>query len=531
MSEATRTDWRIVTRQLGRSPRAFSEVCRRCRYDYPQVILTEPLHRRGDRWEVFPTVYWLTCPLLHRAISRLEAEGQIRHYEERIRTDEEFAARMEQAHREAATDRMSLVPEGLREWLVEERPREARALAETGIAGIRSVDGVKCLHAHYADFVGRGNNPIGADVHRQLVERGVPPGGTDACWKFCSVTGARPIDELEPDLDRPQTQRRAVIDIGTNSVRLLVADVDASEDDLSLRPVWRNLAAPRLGRGVDRYGRLDEEAMIAAVDAVRDLAEQAREHGAAVIDVIGTSALRDAENRETFMARLQRHTGLAVRVLSGREEAAAAFLGAVRGAWPEARARGSEMVAVLDVGGGSTELVVGTADGAMRAAHSVDVGAVRMTELCVHSDPISTEDWGRLVAVTQAKLQPLLSRLGAHSMDAPGKLLAVGGTATTLAAMHQQLREYDPDRVHGYTLSRAQVARLIEALKGASVAERRTWPGLHPQRADIILAGAVIVHQVMAGLGAEDITVSESDLLEGVLLKGPVVDPRSKPRL
>lgn len=183
-------DHDVVARQLGRTPRPFSEVCRRCRYDYPQVILTEPLHRHRDRWQVFPTVYWLTCPMLARAISRLEAEGQIRVYEERLRTEPELAARMEQAHREAAADRVARVPEEMRRSLERERPREARALAQTGVAGIRSTDGVKCLHAHYADFVGRGGNPIGADVHRQLVERGIPPGGTDSCWRHCTVSGA-----------------------------------------------------------------------------------------------------------------------------------------------------------------------------------------------------------------------------------------------------------------------------------------------------------------------------------------------------
>ncbi len=185
--QPTELDWRIVTRQLGRRPRPFTRVCRRCRYDYPQVILTEPLHRHGERWEVFPTVFWLTCPLLHRAISRLEAEGHIRLYEERLRADRDFAAHMEQAHRDAAAHRVSLVSEDLLMELEQERPREARALAETGIAGIRSADGVKCLHAHYADFVGRGENLIGQEVHRRLIARGVPTAGDDTCWRFCSV--------------------------------------------------------------------------------------------------------------------------------------------------------------------------------------------------------------------------------------------------------------------------------------------------------------------------------------------------------
>lgn len=183
-------DQRVVARQLGREPRPFSQVCRRCRYGYPQVILTEPLHRHRGRWQVFPTVYWLTCPLLARAISRLEAEGHIRAYEERLRTEPDLAAEMERAHRDAAADRVARVSEEMRRLLERERPREARALAETGVAGIRSRDGVKCLHAHFADFVGRGGNPIGTDVYRQLVDRGVPPEGTDSCWRFCTVSGA-----------------------------------------------------------------------------------------------------------------------------------------------------------------------------------------------------------------------------------------------------------------------------------------------------------------------------------------------------
>ena len=526
MNEATSTDWRIVTRQLGRSPRAFSHVCRRCRYDYPQVILTEPLHRRGERWEVFPTVYWLTCPLLHRAISRLEAEGQIRHYEERLRTDDEFAARMEQAHREAAADRISLVPEDLRKWLSEERSREARALAETGIAGIRNVDGVKCLHAHYADFVGRGNNPIGADVHRQLLERGVPPGGTDACWKFCSVSGARPFDALQTSPERPASQRRAVIDIGTNSVRLLVADVDASAEKVSLRPVWRGLATPRLGRGVDRTGRLAEDAIIATVEAVDDW-----------LGKLGNTVPRSSTSSGQAVARRRKPGSIhrpdasshgivrASAERTGRSGGGVFRCGAGYGARP-----------------GRARVRYGVRLGRRRRQHRTGDGhrgrndarsSQRRRRRRAHDRAMCSfgsdqrRRLGRLVAIVQAKLQPLLSAVAGQTAETPVKLLAVGGTATTLAAMQQQLRQYDRDRVHGYTLTRAQVARIIEALKAAPVAERRAWPGLHPQRADIILAGAVIVHQVMAGLSADELTVSDSDLLEGVLLKGPVVDPRS----
>ena len=168
--QPTELDWRIVTRQLGRRPRPFTRVCRRCRYDYPQVILTEPLHRHGERWEVFPTVFWLTCPLLHRAISRLEAEGHIRLYRNGFAHDPDFAARMEQAHRDAAAHRVSLVPEDLlMELEARASPGSPRAGRNRHRRAFAAADGVKCLHAHYADFVGRGENLIGQEVHRRLI--------------------------------------------------------------------------------------------------------------------------------------------------------------------------------------------------------------------------------------------------------------------------------------------------------------------------------------------------------------------------
>lgn len=180
-------DERIVARQLGRKPRPFIEVCRRCRYDYPQVILTEPVREREDGWDVFPTVHWLTCPLLSRAISRLEAEAQIGSYERRLQEDPQFLQRMEAEHAAAAAARLELVPADVQSSLRQQRPRQWQALTHTGIAGIRSPGGVKCLHAHYADYVGRGTNPIGRDVDEQLQRRDVPLDGDDQCWRHCSV--------------------------------------------------------------------------------------------------------------------------------------------------------------------------------------------------------------------------------------------------------------------------------------------------------------------------------------------------------
>lgn len=322
-------------------------------------------------------------------------------------------------------------------------------------------------------------------------------------------------------------QRRAVIDIGTNSVRLLVADLSRGDrpGDVALTPVLRGLETPRLGRGVDRARRLNNDAMQAAAAAVRAFAEQARSVGAKVVDVIGTSALRDAANRDEFLQLVKRECGLAVRVIDGQEEAELSFLGAVRGV--HAAPPDNTVVYVLDVGGGSTELVRGSARGTMESVISVDVGAVRMTELCVRSDPISDGDWERLVFEVRSRLRSLWRNESSahapvsahHSLSASASLLAVGGTATTLAAMKQRLHVYDPERVHGFALWRQDVEELIRALRFAPVAQRRTWPGLQPQRADIILAGAVIVHEVMTGLNVASVTVSESDLLEGVMLR------------
>ena len=340
-----------------------------------------------------------------------------------------------------------------------------------------------------------------------------------------------------PRSSRPS--RRAVIDVGTNSVRLLVADVAVHEGAVRLSHVHRDLAMPRLGRGVDRTGRLSDDAMQAAAGVVESFVRQARELGAENVEVIGTSALRDAVNRDEFIALVRRRADVEVRVISGRDEAALSFLGAVRGtpvavpgaavpapapgagegaharkAGCETRPAEAPPVYVLDIGGGSTELVRGRADGTMESAVSVDVGSVRMTELCVRSDPVSDADWTRLVEEVRARLAPIQAlRAGA------GVLLAVGGTATTLAAVKQRLRVYDPRRVHGFVLTRQDVAELAEALRQTPVAQRRTWPGLQPQRADVIVAGAVIAREVLSCLGAERLVVSESDLLEGVLIR------------
>lgn len=363
---------------------------------------------------------------------------------------------------------------------------------------------------------------------------------------------------------------RAVIDIGTNSVRLLVADTVGD----AIEPIVQRLRMPRLGQGVDRSRRLSPEAMERTAAAIGELVAEARAAGAKSVKVVGTSALRDAANRQEFVDLVRKEHGLHVAVLSGHEEAALSFRGAVLGlsvlagrSNPGAAKAGilhdllRDFVCVLDVGGGSTELTCGTVAGDVLGRSSVDVGAVRMTEQCIASDPPTDSDWKRLGYAVARGLQPFwkqrpeqpleqppaqqleqspaqrleqwpaqqpkrppgqpsIASSGASRFDAePPLLIAVGGTATALAAIDLGLPEYDSRKVHGHVLTAAAVAALLARLGRCTAAERAALPAMQPERADIIVAGTFIVNRVMEELGAERLIVSEADLLAGVLLK------------
>lgn len=182
------SDAAVLARQLGRPPRALLGICRRCRYDYPQVTVNRPLLiLPGKRPEPFPTLFWLTCPLLDEAVSRLEAEGWIEHLERRLERDAVLRERMAAAHGRTARARLALLPEEWRKRLTGQHPGPYAVLAQTGVAGIRGVDGVKCLHAHYADHLAGYDNPIGEEVDRLVREQGVPVAGNERCWRLCTL--------------------------------------------------------------------------------------------------------------------------------------------------------------------------------------------------------------------------------------------------------------------------------------------------------------------------------------------------------
>lgn len=308
-------------------------------------------------------------------------------------------------------------------------------------------------------------------------------------------------------------------------MRLLVADVaSGGRGGPPVRPVLRRLSVTRLGRGMGAEGRLTDAAAGRTAAAVREYAALARASGAEPV-VVGTYALREARNPGILLERLD----VPVRVLDGAAEAALGFRGAVAGAGdlpPDAR------VLVLDVGGGSVELVWGR-DGTVEGGRSLRLGCAVLTERFLHGDPPAAGEVRALRAYAQGALAPVLDgvrdRVVAPDVIAQGRprvppfdlatsgrttfAIGVGGTVTSLAAMAQRLDAYDPERVHGFRLTREVVERSAAALVERSVAERRTMPGLHAERADVIAAGALVVALVLAGSGCPAIVASEADLL------------------
>ncbi len=285
--------------------------------------------------------------------------------------------------------------------------------------------------------------------------------------------------------------RVGVVDLGTNSTRLLVADVD----DGRVEEIERRTEITRLGEGVDERRKL----LPLPIARVRNvLAEYRREldaQGAERVLAIGTSAVRDAENGEAFLGEVEWSYGFASRLLSGEEEADLTRRGVANG-----RELGDGTL-VLDIGGGSTELI--TAD----SRKSLDIGSVRLTERFLPSDPPTRDE---LDACTGA-VRKVLPALG------PDSAIGVAGTITTLAAL--ELGRYDPEEVHGYRLSREGVEAQLERLASLPLAERRELPGLEPERAPVIVGGAVIVDEVLRRYGLDELEISERDLLHGAALE------------
>ncbi len=300
------------------------------------------------------------------------------------------------------------------------------------------------------------------------------------------------------------SHRVAVVDVGSNSTRLLIADVAGG----SVTEVERQSRVTRLGRGVDLSGQLSAEAIEAACAAIADYVALCRKAGVERVDAIATSAVRDASNGGAFVAELRERFALSARVLDGEEEARLTYLGATAEHPP------AEPTLVVDIGGGSTELIVGT--GPEIAFHaSLQAGVVRHTERHVASDPPTTTELEALARDVRALIE-------AATAGGPGGTatagIAVAGTPTSLASIQLGLEPYDPKQVHGHTLTLATIQRLLSQLASAPLSKRVEIAGLHPDRAPNIVAGVVILVETMRAFGLERIEVSEHDILYGTAI-------------
>lgn len=298
------------------------------------------------------------------------------------------------------------------------------------------------------------------------------------------------------------TRRFATIDIGTNSVLLLVA---AKQPDGSFTAVEEAMELTRLGSGVDRSGVLAEGPLRDTVAAAARFAARARALDARGLVITATSAARDAANGAEFLRAVQEATGVTAEILSGDEEAALTYESA-------SRDFGDGPLLALDIGGGSTELVAGEG-GAVSFRRSFDLGCVRLTERWLHGDPPAPSELEAL----RAELRQAWAQL--PQAQAGARLVAIAGTATTLCALHLGLPAYDGERVHGARLTLRDVRALAERLAAMPLDERLALPGLQPKRADVIVAGVELLAAAMERLGAEDVTISDKGVRWGLLYR------------
>ena len=461
--ELRASDLEQVRAQLGREPTASFEVVARCPMGHPLVIRNASFDAVGAP---FPTTFWLTCPDAVRAVSRIESEGAIAELNRRFDEDVEFHGGVERAHADAAAERARTDPGADRFG---------------GVGGTRR--GIKCLHAHYANRLGGGDDVVGTWVAERV----------------------EPIHSEH--VDGP---RLAVIDQGTHSCRLLVVERAPKDELLELA---QDMVITKLGQGVDATGALDPGALARNEAVFARYCRRARALGAPDIRVTATSAVRDATNRDAFVAIVRAHAGSDPHVIDGTQEARLAFLGGTRGLDP-----GDGPFALLDIGGGSTELVLGRAPGRADDEVSTQMGSVRLTERHVRSDPPSATELAAMRTAIDAVLDEAESALPA--IHTATTLVSVAGTATTLQAIALGLERYDPEATHRTWLSLDGAETVLDRLAGMTNPERAAIPVMAPGRGDVIVAGGLILLSVLRRFGFERTLVSETDILQGLALDG-----------
>jgi exopolyphosphatase / guanosine-5'-triphosphate,3'-diphosphate pyrophosphatase len=309
------------------------------------------------------------------------------------------------------------------------------------------------------------------------------------------------------------THRVAAIDCGTNSIRLLIAEI--SSDHQQLTDITRQMEIVRLGEGVDKTGRLSEAALYRTIGALREYVDLIRAAQPCSVRMVATSATRDAENSQEFTDRVVEVLGVAPEVISGDEEAWLSFAGATRdmsGTPLAAEGACPPPYLVTDIGGGSTEFVLGDRAG-ITGALSVNIGCVRLTERHLHGDPPTPVE----VTATISDIDATLDRLSAAiPVDQASTLVGLAGSVTTVAGMALGLAGYDSARIHHSRIPAARVHEIATELLAMGKAERAAIPVMHPGRVDVIGAGALILDRIMTRLGFAEVLVSEHDILDGI---------------
>ncbi len=300
-------------------------------------------------------------------------------------------------------------------------------------------------------------------------------------------------------------KKTSSIDLGTNSMRLLLCQVK----NKTFMGKRKEMITTRIGKDLGQSGIMSEESISNNIEALKHFKIVANNYGAEEIIVIATSAVRDARNKDIFLSRVNKEVGLDIKVLDGDEEALIGSLG-VTYAMPE-----NKNVLILDVGGGSTEIVL-SKNNNIKYSTSVNAGAVRMTEAYINNNPISQEDINKLHEALKDLFSESKDVLLAEAID---KVIVIGGTATTIAAIYHQMEVYKANVVHNTILEKPYIDYLFEKLKSMKLVDRYSIKGLEKERADIIPVGIYMVRYLMEMLNIQSVTVSENDNLEGAIIK------------
>ena len=304
--------------------------------------------------------------------------------------------------------------------------------------------------------------------------------------------------------------RYAAIDCGTNAIRLLIADVVGGQ----LTEVTRRMLTVRLGEGIDATGEFSPAALERTFAAVEDYGNEIERFGVRATRMVATSASRDARNADVFIEGVRRRLGINPDVVAGTEEAELSFMGAARGL--SASLLDSPLL-IADIGGGSTEFVVGdAASGVITSMCSVDVGCVRMTERHLHDDPPTAEQVDQAVHTIDGILDQAFDRVDISGVQT---FVGLAGSVTTVAALAHGLATYDPAAIHGSLVTLSQVEEVTDRLVRMARTERAAEPVMHPGRVDVIAGGALVLRQIMRRLPVHFVIASETDLLDGIVYR------------